>query len=209
MPGKNLVTEQILHTIFKPFGEEIIDLKPYDIIVNDNIIVSIELIKVFGNYVDFEVATSRYNSTAYTRQLSQDAWKRYDEELMAFSLKTSYPDKKNNEKDIERTLPERITLYWDTSLSMGNRAIDSELELLEDYLKKVKTTSVEVITFSSKISERKVFDISRGKSDDLMFFLRNSNYDGATSYSDILEENTFDAKAILVFTDGNSQLKHL
>jgi len=209
MPGKNLVTEQILHTIFKPFGEEIIDLKPYDIIVNDNIIVSIELIKVFGNYVDFEVATSRYNGTAYTRHLSQDAWKRYDEELMAFSLKTSYPDKKNNEKDIERTLPERITLYWDTSLSMGNRAIDSELELLEDYLKKVKTTSVEVITFSSKISERKVFDISRGKSDDLMFFLRNSNYDGATSYSDILEENTFDAKAILVFTDGNSQLKPL
>ncbi|MCB0461701.1 MAG: carboxypeptidase-like regulatory domain-containing protein [Flavobacteriaceae bacterium] len=209
MPDKNLVKENILHTISKPFGEEIIDLKPYNIVVNDNIIVSIELIKVYGTYVDFEVATSRYNGTAYTRHLSQDAWKRYDEELMAFSLKTSYPDKKNNEKDIERTLPERITLYWDTSLSMQGRAIDSELELLEDYLKKVKNTSVEVITFSSKISERKVFDISRGKSDDLMSFLRNSNYDGATSYSDILEENTFDAKAILVFTDGNSQLKPL
>lgn len=209
MPGKNIVKENILHTIFKPFGEEIIDLKPYNIVVNDNIIVSIELIKVYGTYVDFEVATSRYNGTAYTRHLSQDAWKRYDEELMAFSLKTSYPDKKNNEKDIVRTLPERITLYWDTSLSMGNRAIDSELELLEDYLKKVKTTSVEVITFSSKISERKVFDISKGKSDDLMSYLRNSNYDGATSYSDVLEENTFDAKAILVFTDGNSQFKPL
>ncbi|MEZ4796889.1 MAG: carboxypeptidase-like regulatory domain-containing protein [Flavobacteriaceae bacterium] len=209
MPGKNIVKENILHTIFKPFGEEIIDLKPYNIIVSDNIIVSIELIKVYGTYVDFEVATSRYNGTAYTRHLSQDAWKRYDEELMAFSLKTSYPDKKNNEKDIERALPERITLYWDTSLSMGNRAIDSELELLEDYLKKVKTTNVEVITFSSKISERKVFDISSGKSDDLVSFLRNSNYDGATSYSDILEENTFDAKAILVFTDGNSQFKPL
>jgi tetratricopeptide (TPR) repeat protein len=209
MPGKNLVKANILHTMSKQFGEEIIDLKPYNIIVNDNIIVSIELIKVFGSYVDFEVATSRYNGKAYTRHLSQDAWKRYDEHLMAFSLKTSYPDKKSSDKDLDRVLPERITLYWDTSLSMKDRAIESELELLSDYLKKVKSTNVEVVTFSSKISETKEFPITRGKSDDLIEYLKNTHYDGATNYRDILKENVFDAQTIVVFTDGNTQFEPL
>jgi tetratricopeptide (TPR) repeat protein len=209
MPGENLVKANILHTISKSFGEEIIDLKPYKIVVDDNIIVSIELIKVFGSYVDFEVATSRYNGKAYTRHLSQDAWKRYDEELMAFSLKTSYPDKKSSDKDIDRVLPERITLYWDTSLSMQGRAIESELELLSDYLKKVKSTNVEVVTFSSKISETKVFPITRGKSDDLIEYLKNTHYDGATNYRDILKENVFDAQTIVVFTDGNTRFELL
>ena len=209
MPSKNLVKANIIHTISKPFGEEIIDLEPYNVVVNGNIIVSIELIKVFGSYVDFEVATSRYNGKAYTRHLSQDAWKRYDEEKMAFSLKTSYPDKKSNKKDLARISPERITLYWDTSLSMEDRSIESELELLSDYLKKLKNTSIEVVKFSSKVSESKTFPITRGKSDDLIQYLKNTDYDGATNYADILKENTFDAKTILVFTDGNSQFEPL
>lgn len=209
MPGKNLATANMLHTISIPFGEEIIDLKPYNIVVNDNIIVSIELIQVFGSYVDFEVATSRYKGKAYTRHLSQDAWKRYDEELMAFSLRTTYPDKKSSEKDLTRIAPEYITLYWDTSLSMQERAIESELELLSDYLKKIKTTSVEVIKFSSKISESKVFPITRGKGDELIQYLKDTHYDGATNYAGILKENTFDAQTLLVFTDGNSQFEAL
>ena len=209
MPRENLVKANILHTISKSFGEEIIDLKPYKIVVDDNIIVSIELIKVFGSYVDFEVATSRYNGKAYTRHLSQDAWKRYDEELMAFSLKTSYPDKKSSDKDIDRVLPERITLYWDTSLSTKDRAMESELELLSDYLKKVKNTSVEVIKFSSKISESIVFPITRGNCDELIQYLKDTDYDGATNYADILKENTFDAQSLLVFTDGNTQFEPL
>jgi len=209
MPGKNLVKANILHTISKPFGEEIIDLKSYNIVVNDNIIVSIELIKVFGSYVDFEVATSRYKGKAYTRHLSQDVWKRYDEEKMAFSLRTTYPDKKNNERDLNRILPKRITLYWDTSVSMQDRAVESELELLSDYLKKVKSTSVEVVKFSSEISESKVFPIAQGKNAELIQYLKDTDYDGATNYADILKENAFDAQTMLIFTDGNSQFEAL
>jgi len=209
MPGKNVLKANIFHTISKYFGEEIIDLKPYNIVVSDNIIVSIELIKVFGNYIDFEVATSRFKGRSYTRHLSLDAWKRYDGERMAFSLKTSYPDKKNSKKDLSRTLPNRITLYWDSSLSMKNRALESELELLSDYLKKARPSTVEVIKFTTMVSEPKVFPISRGKNEDLMDYLKDTQYDGATNYANILKQNDFKAETILVFTDGNAQFESL
>ncbi|MCB0462587.1 MAG: carboxypeptidase-like regulatory domain-containing protein [Flavobacteriaceae bacterium] len=208
-PNNNLLSKNIYHVINKKAGIETIDLKPYDIVVNDDIVIGIELIKIYGDRLRFEVAGNNYLGPSYTRYISQDKWKRNIENGVNFSVLTSIPTNKDKDISIVRTVPERIILYWDTSLSMQNRAIDSELQLLEDYLNKVKNTSVEVVKFSTKISESKVFPITRGNSDELIEYLKDTEYEGATNYADILKENTFDAQTILVFTDGNAQFEAL
>jgi len=208
MPGKNLLKDNIYHTISKLFGEEVINLEPYNIIVNDSIVVSIELVKVYGIYVDFEVAASRFNGISFTRHLSQDKWRRYNT-LMAFTLNTSFPIKKNTKKDIARELPKKITLYWDTSLSMKKRVIDNELKLLSNYLKKIKTAEVEVIKFNMTVSASKQFQIKKGKGNILIDYLRNTNYEGASNFAQIVKRNNFNADAILLFTDGNTIFSEL
>ena len=208
MPGKNLLKDNIYHTISKPFGEVAIDLEPYNIVVNDSIVASIELIKVYGKYVDFEVAASRFNGTSFTRHLSQDKWKRYNN-LMAFTLNTSYPIKRDANKDIARELPKKITLYWDTSLAMKNRRLKNEVDLIKRYLNKLKNVEVEVIKFSSNPQESKEFLVKNGKSEAIIKYLESSLYDGATNYAQILKENKFGAEAILVFTDGNENFEAL
>jgi cytoskeletal protein CcmA (bactofilin family) len=207
-PGENILKTNIYHTISKPFGEEEIDLEPYNIVVHDNIVVSIELVKVFGTYIDFEFAASRFKGISFTRHLSQDKWKKYDN-LMAFSLKTSYPIKRDTDKVIARTFPKKITLYWDTSLSMKNRNLKRETDLIKRYLKKLKNVSVEVIKFSTNPQEPKLFLVKNGNTETLVNYLEFSNYDGATNYAKILKENAFEAETILVFTDGNENFEPL
>jgi len=208
-PKNSLLSTNIYHTISNKEGKETINLKPYNIEVNDDIVIGIELIKVYGNKLRFEVTGNNYLGPSYTRYISQDKWRRNIVNGVNFSVLTSIPTSKDKDVLITRKIPERITLYWDTSLSMQDRAIESELELLSDYLKKVKTTNVEVVTFSSKISETKVFPITSGKSDDLIEYLKNTHYEGATNYANILKEDTFDAQTMLVFTDGNTQFEPL
>lgn len=206
--GENVLKTNIYHTISKPFGEEEINLEPYNIVVHDNIVVSIELVEVFGTYIDFEFAASRFNGISFTRHLSQDKWKKYNT-LMAFSLKTSYPIKKDTNKDIVRDIPKKITLYWDTSLSMKNRKVKTELDLIKKYFNKVKNVEVQVIKFSTKPQTPKLFLIRKGNSKAIINYLESTLYNGATNYSQILKENTFDAETILVFTDGNENFEEL
>jgi len=206
--GRNLLKKNIYHTISKPFGKEVINLKPYNIVVSDSIVVSIELIKVYGNYVDFEVAASRYKGTSFTRHLSQDKWKKYDN-LMAFTLNTSYPIKRDSNKDITRELPKKITLYWDTSLTLKNRKLNNEIDLIKRYFNKLKNVEVEVIKFSTNRQKPKEFLIKNGNSKDIVTYLESTLYDGATNYAKILKDNTFEAETILVFTDGNENFEAL
>ena len=206
LPGKNLLKENIFHTISKTYGEEIINLEPYDIYVHNDIVVSIEMIKVYGAYVDFEVAGAISKGRSFTRHLSQDTWKDYQDKSVAFSLNTSFPtDRKADEKTV-REIPGKITLYWDTSLTMEQRNLEDEIELLNRYLKKIKNVDVELIKFSTFAAPPTIYTIKNGNTDALVKALRDSHYEGATSYTGIVEENTFGADAILVFTDGNEDL---
>jgi len=208
IPGKNLLKRNIYHTISRPFGEEIIDLKPHNIVVHNNVIVSMELVQVFGTFIDFEVAASRFNGISFTRHLSQDKWKKYDN-LMAFSLNTSYPVKMSADKEISRDLPKKITLYWDTSLKMKSRKSNQELYLLNRYLNKLKNAEVRVITFNSMPQKPKNFSLRKGNSDAIINYLKATHNDGASNYADILKTNQFQAETILVFTDGNSNFEAL
>ena len=101
--------------------------------------------------------------------------------------------------------PTKIMLLWDVSLSMKNRDITKELAVLENYLKYLSTVEITVKKFSNEFIEEKKFSIKQGKSEQVQGYLKNSIYDGATSYKDIFSMGN-KYNECLLFTDGMDNL---
>jgi len=221
-PSKNLLIKNIFYSISNKNGTVTIDLEPYNIKVDHDIVVGLELIKVYGDKIGFALSASKRLSIftnggipvnnysnikssgiSFTRYISQDKWKRYPLIGMNFSLLLSYPVNKNKDISIEREKPAKITLYWDRSLSLNNRPLDMELEFLSKYLKKLKPVDVEVIKFNNALSNPKIFHITKNNRNELLNYLRNTRYEGTVNYSNILQHNNFNADIALLFTDGN------
>ncbi|WP_299433829.1 carboxypeptidase-like regulatory domain-containing protein [uncultured Aquimarina sp.] len=197
-PGRNLLTSNVYHTITRKKGEEIIDLSGYNIVVSDDIIVSLELIKVYGEQVEFSISASK-EGRSYLRYISQDQWKGFNDVGMAFSLDISYPAGKTEVKKREK--PANILLYWDTSLSAGKNDPTTTLEFLKRYLKKIRKTTVTLVTFSDIIHEPQKFTIEKGKSDQLMQSLSNLSYNGATNFAPLFKQKDAPDQYIVV-SDG-------
>lgn len=97
--------------------------------------------------------------------------------------------------------PERLTVIWDVSSSAANRNIHKELSILDNYLKWIHQGSVELILFSNTIHEQHDFTIINGEVTELLSFIENIPYDGATNY-DCLNSRDFSGQEILLFSDG-------
>ncbi|MCH7525651.1 MAG: carboxypeptidase-like regulatory domain-containing protein, partial [Bacteroidetes bacterium] len=208
-PSEKLLNKNIFYTIKQKEGEVKVDLKPYNIKVDDDFIIGIELVKVYGETIGFAVSGKPYVGVSFRRYISQDKWKRHDFIGMSFSVLTSVLVNNTEKVSTLRQVPKKITLYWDTSLSMKKRVIDNELKLLSNYLKKIKTAEVEVIKFNMTVSASKQFQIKKGKGNILIDYLRNTNYEGASNFAQIVKRNNFNADAILLFTDGNTIFSEL
>ena len=208
-PGKNLLNSNIYHTVRKNSKKESIDLEDYNIIVNDDIVVSIELIESYGTTLYFSISANAYGGTSFTRRFSQDHWEVYTSIGMSFNLKTSYPANSKDKQIVQRPKVGKLKLYWDTSLMMQNRLQKEELSLLSKYLKEQGDLSVEVIKFKGGSHSAKEFEIRNGKSKALLEYLKESIYEGVADYSEVLKENDFGATAALVFTHGNSLMEPL
>lgn len=204
-PAKNILSQNIYHTISRKEGIETISLRPYNIYVSDDIVVSIELVEVFGETIEFAVASSADRGIAYTRSISQDKWVRFPSVGMGFSLSASIP-KSSGEDLVSRETPDRVTLYWDSSYAMRNRNFEEEFTLLESYLKKVGKVSLQAVRFAAGIRQEQLFDCNKGNCPDLFEFLKESVYLGATDFAQILNQNDFDAQAIILFSNGQSLL---
>ncbi|WP_103071175.1 hypothetical protein [Aquimarina sediminis] len=197
-PGSNILTSNIYHTISTRKGEEIIDLSPYNIKVDEDFIASIELIKVYGSDIQFAVIAGS-GGRSFLRDISQDNWKELKEVGIAFKIDVSYPA--SSVKSEKRQKPEDITIYWDTSLSMQSRDLEKELTFLKKYLAKIKKANIDVITFSNKLEEKKHFVLEKGDSKKLTHMLSGLKYNGASDFSKLFKENK-KADQYLVFTDG-------
>ena len=104
-----------------------------------------------------------------------------------------------------RIKPKNIAIYWDTSLSMKDRDIEKEYELLERYFAYLNTVRVSFVSFSNTIVTKDVFNIKKGDWKELKNRIQKLNYDGGTSYKTLFKENaSFDAS--LLFTDGIASL---
>ena len=105
----------------------------------------------------------------------------------------------------KRDTPKSISLYWDASLSMKDRDLAKEIELLDVYFKKLKNLEIDLVSFSNTVSIRERFSVRNGNWVLLKEKLTTTIYDGATSYSEIekIEEKS---DVILLCSDGFSTL---
>ncbi|WP_370477512.1 carboxypeptidase-like regulatory domain-containing protein [Tamlana flava] len=207
LPGKNLLATNIFHVIKRDKGIDTINLRPYNIKVDDDIIVSIELVEVFGNQVGFAIAGTNNGST-FTRYISQDKWKPIKDAKMAFGVLMSYPKK---EDEVEkRTPPKEISILWDTSASMFfNRDFADEMEFLREYLKVLKNVSIKATKFNTQTDESKNFEISNGNSDAIINYLKNTDYEGGTDFSKVFLYDDIKSDLVMLFSDGISTLSEV
>ncbi|GEQ84766.1 hypothetical protein ULMS_02740 [Patiriisocius marinistellae] len=208
-PGKNLLSQNIFHTVSNKKGIETIPLKKYKIKADNDIIVSLELVEVYGDVIYFAVSSSSYNGTSYTKKISQDRWLRQKETKLAFSLIASYTQQNPQQITTIRELPKKAEIFWDTSFSMRNRDFDEESKLLRKYLRKCNNIDIKVSKFNTSIYETKEFKIRNGNSNEVLNYLEESTYFGASSFSAVLKQNNFNASLGLLFSDGISQLSNI
>ena len=100
-PGEKILKENIFKVIDIKQGIVSVDLKPYDVIVNDDIVVSIELIQVYGNEITFAVAAEPFSGIAFRRYISLDKWIRHEYMGISFSVLAFVPEKKRKQKKKE------------------------------------------------------------------------------------------------------------
>ncbi|TWO33901.1 hypothetical protein E1J38_003765 [Seonamhaeicola sediminis] len=204
LPNKNLLSTNIFHVVTKKIGIDTINLKPYNIKVDNDIIVSIELVEVFGDKVGFVVAGIG-SGTTFTRYISQDKWEEIKDATMSFQVLTSFPKKYN--KIEKRTKPNTITILWDNSESMFlNRNINKEFEFLKTYLNTIKNVKVRVVKFNMEITSDKTFEVKKGESELLLNHLKNTTYEAGTSFTDVFSKNSFNSDIVMLFGDGYSTL---
>ena len=126
-PGQNLNEsgKSILHLLRAEDILTVIDLKPYDIWVRDDFIVSLELLGVYGTEnISLSLPAGEVKATySYRRYASQGSWERIGESVVGFWLQsTHYTDKsrkaakprqlrkrEKNEREISGTVFEIVT----------------------------------------------------------------------------------------------------
>ncbi|GAA4279245.1 carboxypeptidase-like regulatory domain-containing protein [Aquimarina mytili] len=199
VPGDNIVNDNIYHTISRKKGEETVDLSAYNIVANEDFIASIELLKVYGENLNFTISGSKVGHS-FVKNASQDSWHFKKDAGVAFKIDTQNP--LSSYTTNERVKPKHITMYWDTSLSMKEKNIDQEIQFLEHYFSEIISARVDLITFSNQSAETKPFVIQNGEGKDLINEIKAIKYNGATNFSTLFKgQNNTDQ--YLVFTDGN------
>lgn len=105
------------------------------------------------------------------------------------------------QQDKVKTMPGKIAVVWDTSLSGNKRDIEKEKALLKKYLKKVKDATITFIPFNLEQGKEQTVTVKNGDASALMDLIDNVVYDGATRFN-TLALGKIKADEILLFTDG-------
>ena len=209
IPKNNILNTTIYHTVSRRSGIEYIPLSKYKIFTDTDVIVSIELIEIYGDRLGFAIAGSANKSHSYTRSISQDYWKPHKNEPIAFTMEVSYPAEKGSSEAVERPSPEAITIFWDASAKANNRNINAELELVQRYIKALKNVEVTVHKFALGYKETSDFSIKKGKSESVINYLKNTRYEGTSDYSALVDQKAQKLTYTLIFTDGNTLFSEL
>ncbi len=88
-PEEKLSTKNMIFTLKKKKGKVIFDLTPYELYVNDDFSIGLELLDVYGKRVNLTLAASDDPGTSYRRYASQDEWKRYRNDALIFYVNTT------------------------------------------------------------------------------------------------------------------------
>lgn len=104
-----------------------------------------------------------------------------------------------------KAIPALTTLLWDVSMSMEQRDVKRELELLDTYFKSIKNNTVNLVCFSNEIHSIKTFQIVNSNWTELRTTLEKLNYDGATNL-DALDLSKIPGEEFILFSDGMTNL---
>lgn len=103
-----------------------------------------------------------------------------------------------------KSKPSAITILWDASLSLRNRKIERELEILNNYFSYLTDVNISLIKFNNEILSEQKFRIQNGNWESLKKNLSETIYDGGTSFNNLdLKKRTDE---YLLFTDGIENL---
>ena len=91
-------------------------------------------------------------------------------------------------------------IFWDASWSMSQRDMIREVQYLNLYFTDHPNTKITLVVFNFDIVKEQEFHIKNGNWETLKVVLENTIYDGATSYSTLVNYSGFDDA--LLFTDG-------
>ena len=157
--------------------------------IGRNYNASVEQNKVIPNqFISIEIPIKNKQNKIYTETKEGNNY---------FSA-TTYPSVIQKPKP----KPTHIGVYWDISHSEYNRDKAKEIKFLETYLNSINgLITVDVIPFHINLETKKTFTITNRNSQDLISFLTNLNYDGATNF-DNLNFNNSQWQEILVISDG-------
>ncbi|MFC4689320.1 carboxypeptidase-like regulatory domain-containing protein [Dokdonia genika] len=206
--GQNLLSQSIKHTISTKQGLVSIPLEDYGIYVHSNIIVGIELLKVYGRQIGFSLAGSMSKGTSFIRYKSQDHFKPVENTSMAFRLDVSNPARKGSGPE-KRDIPSMITLYWDTSTVHKNRNLESEIALVSDLLKKTKEAQVDVVKFAQGYEETKTFYMHKGKAAPIISYLKNTTYVGSANFENLTRPELKENAAVILVTQGQTVISKI
>ncbi len=198
-PGVDIVADNIYHMISRKTGEETIDLSAYNLVVHEDFIASLELLRVYGQKLRFAISGSKVGHS-FVKNTSHDQWHFKKNAGVAFKIHTQNP--LSSYASNERDKPHHITMYWDTSLSMKDKNIEKEVIFLKNYFSEIINTKVNLITFSNQSAKSKQFVIQNGESKELINEIKEIKYNGATNFSTLFKEKN-NTDQYLVFTDGN------
>ena len=103
--------------------------------------------------------------------------------------------------------PQKVLIYWDTSLSMSGRNLEVEFELLSAYLESLGGAQVELVPFDHQMGKSLNHQVENGDIASLKSNITSLSYDGVALFKllDLDEE----AYAILIFSDGVSVIDDL
>ncbi|UWX56140.1 carboxypeptidase-like regulatory domain-containing protein [Maribacter litopenaei] len=104
VPEERLTNKNIIYTIKTRVGKVGIDLTPYDIIVEDDFSIGIELLKVYGDQLGLVVAGDDTPGVSYRRYASQGEWLRYPKDALTYFVSTTLVEETEEEDDLEGIL---------------------------------------------------------------------------------------------------------
>ncbi|WP_430426531.1 carboxypeptidase-like regulatory domain-containing protein [Maribacter litoralis] len=88
-PEDKLLKKSVTKMIGKSPGMVTVDLKPYNLIVDEDFSIGLELLEVYGKRVGLVLAADYRPSTSYRRYVSQGQWKTFRGDAMTFYVNTS------------------------------------------------------------------------------------------------------------------------